>query len=175
MGRTAREENGWGYARSMFRQAQATRRFAVTKKTGESNTNPIVLFVCVHNAGRSRMAEAFLDKLAGERYRAMSAGTQPADRPHPEVVKSMDEIGVPLRGGPGQMLTEELANEAIKIIGMGCNVEEACPALRVPLDDWELDDPKGKSPDQVAEIRDLIEMRVRNLVAQLDRSAVTPS
>lgn len=155
----------------MYRQAQATRRFTVRKKAGESEERPIVLFVCVHNAGRSRMAEAFLDNLAGARYRAMSAGTEPADRPHPEVVRAMSEIGVPLREGPGRMLTEDLANEAVKVIGMGCSVAEACPALRVPLEDWELDDPKGKAPDEIAEIRNLIEMRVRNLVAQLDRAA----
>jgi arsenate reductase len=155
----------------MYRQAQATRRFTVKKKTGEGENRPIVLFVCVHNAGRSRMAEAFLDNLAGDRYRAVSAGTIPAEHPHPEVVKAMEDVGVPLRGGPGRKLTQELTDEAVRVIGMGCNVEEACPALRVPLEDWELDDPKGKSPHEVAEIRDLIEMRVRNLVAQLDRNS----
>lgn len=155
----------------MYRQAQATRRFTVKKKTGEGENRPIVLFVCVHNAGRSRMAEAFLDNVAGDRYRAMSAGTIPADHPHPEVVQAMEDIGVPLRGGPGRLLTQELTDEAIRVIGMGCNVQEACPALRVPLEDWELDDPKGKSPHEVAEIRDLIEMKVRNLVAQLDRNS----
>ena len=157
----------------MYRQAQATRRFTVKKKTGESEDRPVVLFVCVHNAGRSRMAEAFLESVAGDRYRAMSAGTVPADKPHPEVVRAMEEIGVSLRGGPGRMLTQELTDEAIRVIGMGCAVEEACPALRVPLEDWQLEDPKGKSPAQVAEIRDMIEMRVRNLVAQLDRANVT--
>ena len=118
------------------------------------------------------MAEAFLDHIAGTRYKAVSAGTQPAKQPHREVVQSMKEIGVELRPGPGRMLTPELADEAIKVIGMGCNVEEACPALRVPLEDWELDDPKGKGPDDVAMIRDMIEMRVRNLVAKLDREHV---
>ena len=157
----------------MYRQAQATRRFAVTKKTGEGQDRPIVLFVCVHNAGRSRMAEAFLDKLAGDRYRAMSAGTEPAARPHQEVVQAMKDVGVPLREGPGKLLTQDMANEAVKVIGMGCAVEDACPALRVPLEDWQLDDPKGKSPEEVAEIRDMIEMRVRNLVAQLDREATS--
>jgi arsenate reductase len=115
------------------------------------------------------MAERFLEAVAGERYRAVSAGTQPANKPHREVVKAMEEVGLPLRPGPGRQLTEDLANEAVKVIGMGCAVEEACPALRVPLEDWELDDPKGKSPEEVAEIREMIEMRVRNLVAQLDR------
>lgn len=153
----------------MYRQAQATRRFTVKKKTGEGRDRPVILFVCVHNAGRSRMAEAFLDKLAGDRFKAVSAGTQPAKKAHPEVVKSMNEIGVPLRDGPGRMLTPELADEATRVIGMGCAVEEACPALRVPLEDWNLDDPKGKSPDEVGFIRDMIEMRVRNLIAKLDR------
>jgi arsenate reductase (thioredoxin) len=158
----------------MYRQAQATRRFTVKKKASEGDARPIVLFVCVHNAGRSRMAEAFLDQLAGDRFRAMSAGTIPADRPHREVVAAMDQVGVPLRDGPGRMLTQDLANEAIKVIGMGCAVEEACPALQVPLEDWQLDDPKGKSAEEVAEIRDMIEMRVRNLVAKLDREQPAP-
>jgi protein-tyrosine-phosphatase len=153
----------------MYRQSQATRRFTVKKKSSEPESLPIVLFVCVHNAGRSRMAEAFLEEVAAGRYRAVSAGTQPADRPYPEVLAAMKEVGVEIRPGPGRMLTEELANEAVKVIGMGCNVQEACPALRVPLEDWELDDPKGKSSVEVADIRDMIEMRVRNLVAQLDR------
>lgn len=156
----------------MYRQAQATRRFAVQKKSGEAENRPIVLFVCVHNAGRSRMAEAFLEKLAGDRYRAVSAGTEPGDRPHREVVETMEEIGVPLRPGPGRKLTPALAEEAIRVIAMGCDIEEACPALESPIEDWELDDPKGKSPDEVAEIRDMIEMRVRNLVAKLDREAL---
>lgn len=115
------------------------------------------------------MAEAFFNQLAGDRYEGRSAGTVPADAPHPEVVTAMSEIGVELPGGPGTMLTQDMTDEAVRVIGMGCDVEEACPALRVPLEDWELDDPKGKSPEDVAEIRDQIEMRVRNLVAQLDR------
>jgi arsenate reductase len=115
------------------------------------------------------MAEAFFDQLAGDRYEGRSAGTVPADAPHPEVVTAMAEVGVELDEGPGTMLTQDMTDEAIRVIGMGCAVEEACPALRVPLEDWELDDPKGKSPEEVAEIRDRIEMKVRNLVAQLDR------
>lgn len=138
-------------------------------QSGEGKDRPVVLFVCVHNAGRSRMAEAFFNQLAGDRYQGRSAGTVPADAPHPEVVDTMSEAGIDLPGGPGTMLTQEMANEAARVIGMGCAVEEACPALRVPLEDWELEDPKGKSPEEVAEIRDKIEMKVRNLVAQLDK------
>lgn len=130
---------------------------------------PLVLFVCVHNAGRSRMAEAFFNQLAGDRYEGRSAGTQPAARPHPEVVEAMKETGVQIADRPGVMLTQEMTDEAERVIGMGCAVEESCPALRVPLEDWELDDPKGKSSEEVADIRDRIEMKVRNLIAQLDR------
>ena len=137
--------------------------------SGESKERPVVLFVCVHNAGRSRMAEAFFNQLAGDRYEGRSAGTVPANAPHPEVAAAMAGVGVDLAAGPGTMLTQDMTDEALRVIGMGCAVEEACPALRVPLEDWELDDPKGKSSDEVAEIRDLIEMKVRNLVAQLDR------
>lgn len=131
---------------------------------------PVVLFVCVHNAGRSRMAEAFFNHLAGDRYVGMSAGTQPAQAPHPEVVESMQERGIPVEETPGRLLTPSLADEASRVIGMGCSVEESCPALRVPLEDWKLEDPKGRSAEEVAAIRDEIERRVGRLVLQLDES-----
>ena len=126
-----------------------------------------VLFVCVHNAGRSRMAEAFFNHYAGAGFRGISAGTQPAGAPHPEVVRAMAVRGIPLSEGPGTMLSPAMADEATRVIGMGCAVEEACPALRVPLEDWQLDDPKGRSEAEVASIRDDIERRVRDLVGQL--------
>lgn len=115
------------------------------------------------------MAEAFFNHMAGDRYEGRSAGTVPADHPHPEVVAAMREEGIELGLGPGTMLTQEMTDVAERVIGMGCAVEEACPALRVPLEDWDLDDPKGKPPEQVARIRDQIEIKVRNLIAQLDR------
>lgn len=130
-----------------------------------------VLFVCVHNAGRSRMAEAFLRSLAGDRYEAVSAGTEPADHPHPEVVAAMAEVGIEVEDRPGIMLTNALADSATRIIGMGCAVEEACPALRVPLEDWALADPKGASMDDVRAVRDDIRARVDTLVAELDARA----
>jgi protein-tyrosine-phosphatase len=141
--------------------------------SSEGEGRPIVLFVCVHNAGRSRIAAAYLNELAGDRYEGRSAGTEPASRPHPEVVSAMADVGIEIDRGPGRLLTQEMTDEAVRVIGMGCAVEEACPALRVPLEDWELDDPKGKAPDEVAEIRDRIEMKVRNLIGQLDRE-LTP-
>lgn len=146
--------------------------YRVRKQTSEDVERPVVLFVCVHNAGRSRMAEAFFNQLAGDRYKGMSAGTEPAAHPHPEVMDAMAEVHLPLEDTPGTLLTQEMADDALLVVGMGCNVEEACPALRAPLDDWQLDDPKGKAPEEVAEIRDMIEMRVRNLVARLDREQV---
>lgn len=144
-----------------------TARSSAEPKDTMTNT-PLVLFVCVHNAGRSRMAEAFFTHLAGERYRGASAGTQPAAAPHPEVVESMQARGIPVLEGPGRLLTTESARQATKIIGMGCAVEEACPALRVPLEDWKLEDPKNKSRAEIDAIRDEIEARVRALVAELD-------
>jgi arsenate reductase len=129
---------------------------------------PLILFVCVHNAGRSVMAEAFLERVAGDRYQARSAGTDPADRPHPEVMSAMREVGIELDSTSGRLLTQEMADGADLVIGMGCAVEEACPALTVPLEDWALDDPKGKSPEEVAAIRDQVSARVDELVARLD-------
>lgn len=81
----------------------------------------------------------------------------------------MAEVGLQIEDTPGSLLTQEMADEAVRVVGMGCAVEEACPALRVPLEDWELDDPKGRPADEVAAIRDQIELKVRNLVGILDR------
>ncbi|HET7482128.1 MAG TPA: hypothetical protein VFK89_04640 [Actinomycetota bacterium] len=141
------------------------------EQSGQRDEVPLVLFVCVHNAGRSRMAEALFEHLAQGRYRAESAGTDPAPAPHAEVVSAMRDIGLEIADAPGRLLTPELADEAHLVVGMGCNVEEACPALTVPLEDWGLDDPKGKSADEVADIRDQIELRVRNLIGRLDRDS----
>lgn len=129
---------------------------------------PDVVFACVHNAGRSRMAEALFEREARGRYSAASAGTEPADRPHPEVVDALAEIGIALPQTPGTLLTPELADAADRLISMGCNVEEACPASTTPMEDWALDDPKGQPIERVREIRDDIAGRVRGLVAELD-------
>jgi arsenate reductase (thioredoxin) len=142
----------------------------LTRSSGEPAERPLVLFVCVHNAGRSRMAEAFFNHLAGDRYRAISAGTMPAERPHPEVVEAMTAVDIAMDDAPGTLLTPAMAEHAVRVVSMGCNVEEACPELRMDVEDWALDDPKGRSPEQVAAIRDRIEARVRNLVADLDRA-----
>jgi arsenate reductase len=115
------------------------------------------------------MAEAFFNDLARGRYTAMSAGTEPARAPHPEVVEAMAEIGVEIDEGPGRLLTEEDAGHARVVVTMGCSIEEACPALTVPVEDWGLEDPKGQPAERVAEIRDEIELRVRNMIGRFDR------
>ena len=131
-------------------------------------SRPKVLFVCVHNAGRSRMAAAYLNAMAGDRFEGVSAGTEPADHPHPEVVRAMAEDGIAVEDRPGVLLTQAMTDEAVQVVGMGCAVEEACPALRVPLEDWGLDDPKGRPMDEVRVIRDEVKRRVERLVADLE-------
>ena len=159
----------------MFRRANVQQnQVHLQQRVAEDLARPTVLFVCVHNAGRSRMAEAIFDSLAGERYRGISAGTEPAARPHPEVVNAVRANGLAVEERPGRMLTQELTDGAVKVIGMGCAVDEACPALRVPLEDWDLPDPKGRSPEEVEDIYNTIEMKVRNLIAQLDRELGDP-
>jgi len=123
-----------------------------------------VIFACVHNAGRSQMAAAFFNQLAEPTSaRAVSAGTRPADRVHPEVVQAMLELGIDLSEAKPKALTPKLAQDAELLITMGCGDEcPFVPGLR--RDDWPLDDPKGKPIEQVREIRDGIREQVRALI-----------
>lgn len=123
-----------------------------------------VIFACVHNAGRSQMAAAFFNALADPaRARAVSAGTAPGERVHPEVVAAMQEVGIDLAGARPQRLTHELAAGARLLVTMGCG--DACPAVPgLRRDDWPLDDPKGKPVERVREIRDAVRTRVEALV-----------
>ena len=129
------------------------------------------LFACVHNAGRSQMAAAFFNLLADrDQARAISAGTIPGDRVHPEVVAAMSEVGVDLTDVRPQELTTELASGTDVLVTMGCG--EECP--HVPgarVEDWPLEDPKGKPLDVVKRIRDEIRTRVENLI-RLDQVAI---
>jgi arsenate reductase len=126
-----------------------------------------VLFVCLHNAGRSQMSEALFERAAEGRHRARSAGTQPAERVHPEVVEVMRELGIDLAGRKPAKLTTELAEWADVVVTMGCGDE--CPYIpgRRYLD-WELTDPKGLPAGVVRGIRDDIGRRVGALAAELD-------
>src|SRR6188472_3312223 len=123
-----------------------------------------VLFACVHNAGRSQMAAAWFNLLSDPaRARAISAGTDPGPRVHPEVVTAMNEVGVDLAGAPTSKLTAELARGAQMLITMGCG--DQCPVVPgLERDDWPLEDPKGKPLDDVRRIRDEISDRVTELL-----------
>jgi len=125
-----------------------------------------VIFACVHNAGRSQMAAAFFNQLADPaRARAISAGTQPGPRVHPEVLAVMREVDLDLAGAQPQLLTTELAMGASLLITMGCG--DACPVVPgLRRDDWPLQDPKGQAPAVVRTIRDDIAARVRDLLAR---------
>jgi arsenate reductase len=123
-----------------------------------------VIFACIHNAGRSQMAAAWLNALAdASKARAISAGTEPGQRVHPEVVEAMKEVGIDLSKQSPQKLTDELASEAQMLVTMGCG--EQCPVVPgLMRDDWPLEDPKGKPIARVREIRDEVKQRVQELI-----------
>jgi protein-tyrosine-phosphatase len=131
-----------------------------------------VVFVCVENAGRSQMAEAFANHYGRGKLVAASGGVMLADRVNPIVVEAMREKGFDISMNKPKLLTTEMAEGADKIITMGCSVEKICPApLLKNVIDWDLEDPKGKPIEKVREIRDEIEKRVVKLIAELN----TPS
>ena len=131
-----------------------------------ANAMKEVVFACVHNAGRSQMAAAFFNQLAAGRAHAISAGTSPGERVHAEVVAVMREVGIDLSSAVPRKLTAELASGATMLITMGCGDE--CPVVPgVKRDDWPLDDPKGRSLDEVRGIRDDIRSRVSELLREL--------
>jgi arsenate reductase len=135
-------------------------------KTTELKT---VLFVCVHNSGRSQMAEAFFNHMAKGKVQAYSAGTQPADRVNPVVVEAMKEVGIDISGRKPKALTMDMIKKADRMITMGCGeeAEAVCPARFTETEDWALEDPEGKTLEQVRKIRDEIKERVTRLVDEL--------
>ena len=124
-----------------------------------------VLFACIHNAGRSQMAAAWFNALSDSaKARAISAGTEPGTRVHPEVLAAMREVGIDLAGVSPQKLTEELAATASILVTMGCG--EACPVVPgIRRMDWPLEDPKNKPIERVRQIRDEVRGRVAELLA----------
>jgi arsenate reductase (thioredoxin) len=131
---------------------------------------PKVLFVCLHNAGRSQMSEALFERAAGGLHEARSAGTTPAERVHVNVVTVMREKGIDLAGRRPQLLTTELAQWADVVITMGCG--DACPVIPGKrYVDWDLPDPNGLPVEAVRKIRDDISNRVATLVESLDRNS----
>lgn len=126
-----------------------------------------VLFVCLHNAGRSQVSQALFERVGGERHESDSAGTRPADRVHPEVEEVMREVGIELSGRRPRRLGRVQAEWADVVVTMGCGDE--CPYIPGKrYVDWDLPDPKGQPLERVRELRDDIDRRVRGLVEELD-------
>ncbi|MEV0296054.1 arsenate reductase ArsC [Nocardia sp. NPDC050710] len=131
---------------------------------------PSVLFVCVHNAGRSQMAAAFLTHLAGDRVEVRSAGSAPADQVNPVAVEAMHEIGIDISTESPKVLTTDAVQASDVVITMGCG--DTCPYFPgKQYLDWKLDDPAGQGIDAVRPIRDEIEQRVRGLLDELGITA----
>lgn len=127
---------------------------------------PTVLFVCVHNAGRSQMAAALMERHAGGRVQVRSAGSMPAETLNPSVVEAMREVGIDISAERPKGLTDEAVRETDVVITMGCG--DACPVFPGKRYlDWDLPDPAGKSLDEVRPIRDEIDRRVRALLAEI--------
>jgi arsenate reductase len=132
-----------------------------------TSTAPEVLFVCVHNAGRSQIAAGLLQRMAEGRLRVLSAGSEPADELNPAVVEAMDEIGIDIAAERPKKLENEMVRESDVVVTMGCG--DACPIYPGKrYEDWELEDPAGKDLETVRRIRDEIRERVESLVASLN-------
>jgi len=140
---------------------------AVGATVGAMPVKDRVVFACVHNAGRSQMAAAWFNHLASGLAVAVSAGTQPIERVHPEVVQAMKEVGIDLSGSKPQLLTPELVNDATLLVTMGCG--DACPYVPgLWREDWPLPDPHGQAIERVRQIRDEIKSRVLRLLNEED-------
>lgn len=136
------------------------------EKANPTMDKPTVLFVCVHNAGRSQMAAGYLQSIAGDRIEVRSAGSEPKDQINPVAVEAMREEGVDITGNTPKLLTVDAVKESDVVITMGCG--DACPIFPGKrYEDWELDDPAGEGIDAVRRIRDDIRVRIENLVAEL--------
>lgn len=133
-----------------------------------------VIFVCIHNSGRSQMAEAFAKKLGEGKIIAESAGTEPGDSLNPQAVAAMEEIGCDMSAHYPKMMTPEMTANADKVITMGCGVNlddvghgsAVCPAVFVESEDWGFEDPKGQPIEKVRAIRDQIKTKVENLIIE---------
>ena len=144
-------------------------KFFGTSKTSSSNKDEkIVLFVCVENAGRSQMAEGFFKKYAPNGFKTLSAGTKPVSHVNPIVIQAMKEVGIDTSKQKSKELTDEMIRDSDNVINMGCMDKNFCPTIWLPkVIEWNLEDPKEKSIQEVREIRDKIEERVKELVSAI--------
>ena len=128
-----------------------------------------VLFVCVENAGRSQMAEAFFRKFTKDEFNVISAGTIPSTKLNPIVVQVMEEIGIDMTSQSPKTISNSMIDDSFKTVNMGCMDKESCPSLFVKdVIDWNIPDPKGKTIEQVRKIRDQIKSEVLNLIKLID-------
>ncbi len=138
----------------------------MTSDPAAPSDKPTVLFVCVHNAGRSQMAAGWLEHLAGDHVEILSAGSEPADQINPVAIEAMREVGIDITSARPKVLTTEAVQASDAVITMGCG--DACPFYPGKrYEDWKLDDPAGQGIEAVRTIRDDIEGRVRALLADL--------
>jgi len=127
-----------------------------------------VLFACVENAGRSQMAEGFFKKLAPDGYQGISAGTVPVSEINPLAIQAMKEVDIDISQNQSKLITNEMISESNSVVNMGCMDKESCTALFVEdVADWDIEDPKGKSIEDIRRIRDSIEIKVKELVSEL--------
>ena len=130
-----------------------------------------ILFVCVENAGRSQMAEAFFRKYMPKGFEAISAGTKPSTQVNPIVLQAMKEIGIDIENQTPKHISQQIISESDKAINMGCMDKESCPALFMKdILDWQIPDPKGKSIEEVRKIRDQIKTKVMILIKSLEEN-----
>ena len=143
-------------------------KFKKISNHNNKNDDETVLFVCVENAGRSQMAEGFFKKYAPKGFKVQSAGTKPVSQINPIVVEAMREVGIDISKQKSKEITEEMMHSSDPIVNMGCMNKSFCPTLFLPkVIEWNLPDPKGQSIEKVREIRDEIEERVKELVAEI--------
>src|SRR5215204_5129349 len=138
----------------------------------KSKQKKIALFVCVENAGRSQMAEGFFRKYAPKGYITLSAGIRSSGQINPLAVEVMKEVGIDISNQKSKEITEDIIKSSTKIVNMGCMDNDSCPTLFLNnLEDWKLEDPRGKPIEKVREIRDNIDKRVRQLAADLNKDS----
>ena len=138
------------------------------KSDNNRKKNKTILFVCVENAGRSQMAEGFFKKYRPEGFKVESAGTKPVSQINPIVVKVMKEVDIDISDQKSKELIDEMIRNSDKIVNMGCMDKNFCPTIFLPkVIEWNLEDPKEKSIEEIRQIRDEIEKRVKDLVAEI--------
>jgi protein-tyrosine-phosphatase len=142
--------------------------FGRSKGKSENNNKNTILFVCVENAGRSQMAEGFFRRYAPKNYEQLSAGTSPASIVNPLVIEVMREVSIDIGKQRPKIITEDMIRQSTHRVNMGCLDKNSCPTLFLHnVIDWDIEDPKGKPIEKVREIRDLIEVRIKELATSL--------